>query len=182
MAGYPPSDEFMEVLGLLQTGGPTDFEFVKSLVEQFPDGVDAWLGRHWIRTAVECGSLEVVKWMLQQGVNLKFKDRDGYTILHSAIDNGGAESIEKIRMLIAAGADLNAHGIEDWTPLHMAVARGRLDLVEILLEAGADRSIRTRIDSYQTPEEMAGRAGAELIRNFRRRPANWRPVHRRKID
>lgn len=176
MTHTPESKEVVEILEILGTGGPSDFEFVKSLIEHFPDGLDAWLGRHWITNAIDCGSTEAVKWVLQQKINLTFRDDEGYTVLHSAIERPGVEANEIIRMLIAAGADVNAHGVNDWTPLHMAVARGKPEIIEMLLEAGADRSIRTRIDDYETAEEMAGSQVADFIRNYRRSPANWRPT------
>ena len=59
----------------------------------------------------------------------------------------------------------------------MAVARGHVAAVEMLLEAGIDCSIRTRIDDHATAEEMAGSEVASFIKNYRRRTESWRPVH-----
>jgi len=41
----------------------------------------------------------------------------------------------------------------------MAVGERHLPAIEVLLEAGADPRLRTRIDDYETPLEMAERAG-----------------------
>lgn len=55
----------------------------------------------------------------------------------------------------------------NYTPLHMAVSEDNLQAVKILLQAGADPSLRTRIDECETPGEMAEKAGyreiAELL-------------------
>ena len=64
-----------------------------------------------------------------------------------------------IALLLESGADPHQRGINDYTPLHMAVAERHLPALEALLEAGADPWLRTRIDDYETPLEMAERAG-----------------------
>jgi ankyrin repeat protein len=74
-----------------------------------------------------------------------------------------------IRTLLEIGADPNPpvldgfpqRGINDFTPLHMAVAERNLLAVQILLDAGSDPDLRTRIDDCETPLEMAESAGLE---------------------
>jgi uncharacterized protein len=68
-----------------------------------------------------------------------------------------------LRLLLSFGADPNQRGINDYTPLHMAVAERSPDAVAILLEGGADLTLRTRIDECETPREMAEAAGAADI-------------------
>jgi hypothetical protein len=66
---------------------------------------------------------------------------------------------EIVRLLLSFGADPNQRGINDYTPLHMAVAERNGLAVQHLLDGGADRELRTRIDAHQTPGEMAEAAG-----------------------
>lgn len=66
-------------------------------------------------------------------------------------------------MLLKFGADPNQRGINDYTPLHMAVGEQNLAAVRLWLEAGADPELRTRIDDYETPREMAVDAGLSEI-------------------
>jgi ankyrin repeat protein len=70
---------------------------------------------------------------------------------------------EILRLLLAFGADPNQRGINDYTPLHMAVAERNSEAVRLLLDAGADPRLRTRIDDCETPREMALNAGLREI-------------------
>jgi len=71
--------------------------------------------------------------------------------------------LEVLRLLLAFGSDPNQRGINDYTPLHMAVAEHNLGAVELLLEAGADPRLRTRIDDCESPRDVAQTAGLHEI-------------------
>jgi ankyrin repeat protein len=79
---------------------------------------------------------------------------------------GRKDTLEIIKLLLTFNADPNQRGVNDYTPLHMAVGERDLAAIEVLLEAGADPRLRTRIDSYETPREMAERAGLVEIAKF----------------
>jgi len=72
---------------------------------------------------------------------------------------GRGDTLEIVKLLLAFHVDPNQRGINDYTPLHMAVSERHLPAIEVLLQAGADPRLRTRIDDYETPHEMAKRAG-----------------------
>lgn len=77
-----------------------------------------------------------------------------------------ADVTEILELLVKSGADPNQRGLNDWTALHMAVAERSLEAARILLDAGADPSVRTRIDDCDTPREMAEAAGLHEIANM----------------
>lgn len=52
--------------------------------------------------------------------------------------------LEQLKMLIAAGADLNARDKDSYTPMMIAAIANRYDMVYIMLEAGADPTIKTK--------------------------------------
>lgn len=52
--------------------------------------------------------------------------------------------LKQLKMLIAAGADLNARDKESFPPIMMASILNRYDMVYIMLEAGADPTIKTK--------------------------------------
>lgn len=77
--------------------------------------------------------------------------------------SGRPDVVDIIKLLLSFGADINQRGINDYTPLHMAVSERNLPAVEILLDAGADPRLRTRIDDCETPGKMAEQAGLRQI-------------------
>jgi len=66
---------------------------------------------------------------------------------------------EIIALLLSYGADPDQRGINDCTALHMAAGERNLPAVKLLLEAGADPRLRTRIDHCESPREIAEALG-----------------------
>ena len=149
MSGYD------EVLKAIMAGDISTLEEVALMLDGFPTGKDDFLHERWLRHAVACGSVEVVAWMITHGAPVAFYCADGYTVLHVVIERNHPDKHAMMRLLIAAGADINAHGVNDWTPAHMAAAWNDVETLRLLHEAGADFSIRTRIDACATPLEEA---------------------------
>ncbi len=71
--------------------------------------------------------------------------------------------IEIIELLLGFKADPNQRGINDYTPLHMAVSQRNTAAIKLLISAGADPRLRTRIDDFETPREMAEHGGLSEI-------------------
>jgi hypothetical protein len=59
----------------------------------------------------------------------------------------------KIRQLLANGTDVNSPGERGRTALHEAALSGRLDIVQLLLDKGADRKILD--DDHRSPAFLA---------------------------
>lgn len=154
------SDDYSSIMNILVGEDMKDLNLVDQEKHDFPFGVDDFIGRRWIINAIDGGSVEAVRWMLNKGVSLQFRDEEGYTVLHACVERKHKGKYEIMRDLVAAGADINAKGLNDWTPLHMAAARNDVEAVEILLASGADTTIRTTIDNFATPEEEAISLGA----------------------
>ena len=148
----------------------TDFEFVIDVMKSgdlarlielaaidstFPDGVDSFIGRRWIINAIDGAPLTTIDWMLSRGVDLAFRDEEGYTPLLATIESGRPDRLKLLRSLIAAGAPVNKKGVNDWTPAHMAAARDDVETLKVLVAAGADLTIRTDLDDCATPLEEA---------------------------
>jgi ankyrin repeat protein len=85
-------------------------------------------------------------------------DHDALLRLEEAIRNGNAGSA---RQLLAAGASVNATLSEGWTPLTLAASLGNLEVVEVMVDAGADleQARRVGIERQWTPLGWAARRG-----------------------
>ncbi|MCE2915255.1 MAG: ankyrin repeat domain-containing protein [Rubrivivax sp.] len=83
------------------------------------------------------GALEVVRWLVARGADLERAAplHDGYSPLAEAVIGG---HVEVIRTLLKAGADTMSRGGAELPPLHLAASLGRRDVVQALLDGGAD--------------------------------------------
>lgn len=153
------NSEYNYLAGLLKSGEIAKLEEAAEIIDDFPDGCDDFIGNRWIINAIDQGCLQTIKWMLGKGVDLAFCGDDGYTPLLSAIDRGSDDRYAVISQLIEHGAPLNRRGINDWTALHLAAAREDIPALKLLIEAGADPQVRTRIDDYRNPLEEARALG-----------------------
>ncbi|MBW4550211.1 MAG: ankyrin repeat domain-containing protein [Aphanocapsa sp. GSE-SYN-MK-11-07L] len=153
-------------IGVLALGDPVKLAELEQLLDGFPDGEDNFLGNPWIINAIACGSQTSIKWMLSRGVELAFPVRDGYTVLHLALERQESDKYEVIELLLQYGAPVNAHGINDWTPAHMAAVGEDIEALKLVMQYGADLSIRTGIDDYATPLEEARRLNSTRAVQF----------------
>ena len=95
--------------------------------------------------------------LLKAGANPNKPDADGSTPLHFAAEHKAAEAV---KVLLAAGGKVNAQNKKGETPLFCAVEEGAgLDIVKILLAAGADPNIAAAKRDNSTPLIEAVREG-----------------------
>lgn len=160
------NEEYKEAIAMLARGDTDELEAACHIIEGFPSGKDRLIERHWITNAIDCGSLNSVEWMISKGVELKFRDDEGLTPLHSCISRRLPDKYEILDALILAGADVNAHDMNDYTPLHLATISDDRKAIRMLVNANADTSVRTRIDHYATAEEEARILGRHESANF----------------
>jgi uncharacterized protein len=112
-----------------------------------------------------------IRQLLELGADPRAPVDDGFPPLLAALStssdapgaNRRADVNDIVRLLLRFGADPAQRGLNDWTALHMAVAQRNALAVQLLLEHGADPDVRTRIDDYDTPLEMARGAGLDTI-------------------
>ena len=76
--------------------------------------------------------------------------------LHSAVSRG---NIERVRMLVERGADLNAEGMYGRTPLYYAALCGQSNIVDYLLDKGADPTKGASWKGHNTPLHVAAFEG-----------------------
>lgn len=105
------------------------------------------------------GKVDSVKWLLGRGENANFTFTDtGENALHYTICKTSEmeERVEIVKLLIDAGIDVNKKTVagkptlcfmrDAWlkgeTPLHRAAAFGNTTIIKMLLDAGADPSMK----------------------------------------
>jgi uncharacterized protein len=121
--------------------------------------------------AIYHSPIAFIRTLLEIGADPNAPVDDGFPPLIAALcctrnepgTNRRTDVDEILRLLLSFGIDPNQRGINDYTPLHMAVAERNALAVQILLDGGADPELRTRIDEYETPLEMASSAGLTEI-------------------
>ena len=113
--------------------------------------------------AIYHSPLAFIRTLIDMGADVNPQHHDGFPPLHAALacshphpaSSGRRDVLELVALLLAAGADPNQRGLNDWTPLHAAVAYKNIDAIPVLVGAGADPRLRTRIDDCSTPREDA---------------------------
>jgi len=158
--------KYDHILEVLQHGSIEDLERIAQTTNSFPSGKDDFVERYWILNAIDCGSLESIRWMLSKKVPLDFRNDEGFTAILWAMDCERPDQYEVLELLINSGAPINKQGLNDWTPLHWAAVRNDIKALKILVEHGADPTIRTRIDNYATPREEAWHLGHKAAVRF----------------
>ena len=124
-----------------------DNETVKLLLSR---GVDA--SEEALSEAVTFGHADVVRTLVDAGVNVQLTESSGVNLLHWATITNRAAVIP---VLARAGVPVNAVDDNGFTPLMYAatVDVGDTDTLRALLASGADRRIKN--DEKRTPIEQA---------------------------
>ena len=83
---------------------------------------------------------DILKALLNHGMDANIKNRDGWTALIEASCKGNDESI---RLLLNYHVDLNL-AINNWTPLIYASKYGHIETFHLLFSHGADVDFKTK--------------------------------------
>ncbi|XP_071636411.1 uncharacterized protein [Temnothorax longispinosus] len=87
-----------------------------------------------VEVAAAYGHLQVVRMLLQyRKLDINARDKDGFTILHIASQEG---RLEVVKYLVDKGSDINAKNTSGTKPIHIAAREGHKDTVEFFLSKG----------------------------------------------
>jgi len=86
-------------------------------------------------SAVASADIDEVIKLLDEGVDIDYRNNDGLTALHQACID---ENEEMVNLLIERDANIEAVDNEGWTPLHAAASAGNVDIAQILVDNGAN--------------------------------------------
>ena len=135
---------------------------------------DLGVGDYPMEYAIYWSPLPFLIELIKAGAAVNYPDRSGFPCLIAALSTDRPNRLAVLTLLLDNGADVAQRGINDWTPLHYAVVQRDFPAVELLLEYGADPSLRTRIDDCTTPLEDAvstGFAEAAALMRYKDRPS-----------
>ena len=110
-----------------------------------------------LHSSAYCGDLEMVRVLLEHGVDVNAQNKNGHTPLDFASRGGHRDDPRVARLLIAHGADPNTRNLEGTTPLHHASMCGRIEIIRLLIENGVNAEVkddegRTPLDVIEFPD------------------------------
>ncbi|KEF59780.1 uncharacterized protein A1O9_04628 [Exophiala aquamarina CBS 119918] len=111
--------------------------------------------------AAAFGGYPTVLFLLDQGADPNYRDRNGWSAIHWAAEEGHEDIVH---LLLKGGADVNAVSSYGTSPLHCAANGGRKNIVRVLLQYGAD-PLRTTCHGW-TPLHHAAFAGHSHVVQF----------------
>lgn len=111
-----------------------------------------------IMQAARTGNLNVLRFLLFDGVSVDAKGENGETALHCAVFNAHTAIV---KCLLAAKAKVNAASIDGFTALHYAARHGYASIVELLLRYEANIDAQTNIGL--TPMHYAVSSGCSNV-------------------
>lgn len=112
------------------------------------------------------GNVEIIKLLIQKGAEV---NKPGWTPLHYAATKG---DLGTLKLLISQSAYLDAESPNGTTPLMMAAKYGTYEAVRLLIEEGADPTLRNNLKLNATDfAEMT--ANAKLISYLKTQTSIW---------
>jgi ankyrin repeat protein len=117
------------------------------------------VGDYPLEYAIYWSPLRFIETLLALGADPNTPDPAGFASLIATLTSGRRDGHDVLKLLIDKGADLGQRGLNDWTPLHCAVYQRDLGALKILLDHGADPTLKTRIDDHTTALEDAEAIG-----------------------
>ena len=114
-----------------------------------------------LHIAAYYGHKKIVNYLLNYNIDINHKSNQGYgcTPLYHATETGDTELVDS---LIKYGAKINIHcGIRGTTPLCRAIIIGKLAMVELLLKSGANTNMHNKYNLH--PIEIACANGYKEI-------------------
>ena len=127
-------------------------------------------GHSLLHDACEFGSLEIVKILVSVGAGVRVTNGERHTCLHAAAEAGHTEIVRYLVSL--PDVDVNQETVDSYTALHRAVMHVERDVVQVLIDAGADIDIQNNegrspllsacVEGTFDTVKMLVRAGAEV--------------------
>ena len=131
-------------------------------------------GMSVLHFALTEGSKAVTKKIINAGAPINVKNSYGITPLMYAAGKGGKAKPEIVDLLIKKGAKIDIQDNDGSTAIMYAAGKGRLKTVNILLDAGADISIKNKLgrDAMYYANQVVSKDAdkiRELLNNYKKK-------------
>ncbi|MCE1248438.1 MAG: ankyrin repeat domain-containing protein [Firmicutes bacterium] len=108
--------------------------------------------------AVEFSTVEMVKFLLDNGADVNAKDAKGKAPIHYVMWSKTPDRVEKAKALLDHNADINMRSEHhQFTPIFYAIMYSQKNLVQFCIDNGADLTIKMNMD--MNPVEYARKYG-----------------------
>ncbi len=124
----------MPLDGLIKHDRSLEPDVVEFISDWMPSHVPEEFGKSLLHLAVLAGNTDIVRFLLQCGVDVDLQDNSGNSPLHLATIGNRTDLI---RVLIGKGAMVNMQNYQNLSPLHYAVMLPRTTAATMLLHHGA---------------------------------------------
>jgi uncharacterized protein len=116
-------------------------------------------------TAVESGSVEMMRALVALGANAKAKNADGVGAMLLA---AGSRKLDAVKLAFELGADVNESRSRGGTAIHTAIRFGSNEIIEFLAAHGADLFIKDAFGrtALEEAEFEAPKPTIELVRRL----------------
>ena len=140
-------------------------EVLQSIIDQGAD-VNARNSQNItaLMLASKKGNIDAMNVLLSAGADRTIEDADGDTWIHYA--NYGNCSKEDIQLIIDRGADVNERNKKNCTALMLASRKGNIDAMNVLLRAGADRTIEDADGDTWIHNAIYGNCSKEVLQSI----------------
>lgn len=174
-----PSDQNSPILSAARAG---HLEMLKFFEKQgYSIETKSKGGSTALKAACWSGKLDVVKYLVQSGLDVNAPDPENAPLI-AAADSG---NLEMVKFLVEKGAEVDPRPNISNTPLENAVHRGHLEVAKYLISKGADPTRRDR-GGYNLVHTAANSADVEILRyvltlgldvNAKDFNFHWTPLH-----
>lgn len=97
-----------------------------------------------LHLAADNNNLNCVKLLVEYGANIDAESENKWTPLHLVSMKPHLNAVSSAEFLITNGADINCKDNQGLTPLHWAVFYNAEEMVKLLLQKGADKTIESK--------------------------------------
>lgn len=135
-------------------------------------------GGHPPEYAIYWSPISLIEDLIALGSNVNCQDDAGFPALIAALStdrHGRDDRLDVLKLLLRNGAEMT-RGLKDWTPLHYAASTRDLEALRLLLEAGADPTVCTRIEDLTTRSRKPRRQVLPKAQRFCAEPWRCQPT------